>query len=124
MLLAFVVASGGLVLARLAGGDYVSQALGLGARQETVERLRAVEGLDRPFVQQYVSWLEGVLRFDFGHSLLFQRPVGPLVISRTVNSAILAIGALLLACGVGLPMGVFSGSGSGGARQTVRAISI
>ena len=125
LLLAFVVASGGLVLARLAGGDYVSRVFGLGARQATVERLRAAEGLDRPFVEQYVSWVEGILRFDFGRSLRYERPVGPLVLSRTANSAYLAVGALLLACCVGLPLGVFSGSGSGGAlRQCVRLVSI
>jgi peptide/nickel transport system permease protein len=125
LLLAFVVASGGLVLARLAGGDFVSQALGIGARHETVEQLRAAEGLNRPFLEQYVSWLEGLFRLDFGRSLLYQRPVGPLVMSRIVNSAFLAVGALLLACCVGLPLGVFSGSGSTGIlRQVVRIVSI
>jgi peptide/nickel transport system permease protein len=124
LLLAFVVASGGLVVARLAGGDYVSYVTGIGARQSTVAQVRAAEGLDRPFVQQYVTWLEGVLRLDFGRSLLYQRPVGPLVLSRAANSAYLAIGALLLACCVGLPLGVFSGSGSGVLRQCVRLVSI
>lgn len=125
LLLAFVVASAGLVLARLAGGDYVSYVFGLGARQQTVEQLRIAQGLDRPFLEQYASWVAGLVRLDFGRSLLYQRPVGPLVISRAVNSAVLAIGALLLACGLGLPLGVFSGSRSRGfLRQTVRALSI
>lgn len=123
--LAFVIASGGLVLARLAGGDYVTQALGLGARRDTVERMRAAEGLDRPFAQQYAAWLGSVARLDFGESLLYRRPVGPLVLTRTLNSSILAFGALLVGCLIGLPLGVLSGSReSGPLVHVVRALSV
>lgn len=122
--LAFVIASAGLVLARLAGSDYVSQTLGLGARRGTVERMRAAEGLDRPFIEQYAAWVKDVARLDFGDSLMYQRPVGPLVLSRTINSAILAFGALMVGCLVGLPLGVLSGSRAGALAGLVRGLSV
>ena len=124
-LLAFVVASGGLVLARLAGGDYITQTLGLGARRDTVERLREAAGLDRPLLQQYGDWLSGAARLDFGESRLYQRPVGSLVVARTINSSVLALGALLLGLLVGLPLGIVSGSRRAGAlRHLVRTVSV
>ncbi|HXE80741.1 MAG TPA: ABC transporter permease [Vicinamibacterales bacterium] len=108
--LAFVIASGGLVLARAAGGDFVAQSLGLGAKRETVERLRHARGLDRPFAEQYADWLRGVVRFDFGTSLLYQRPVRDLVAARAANSAVLGVAALVVACAIGIPLGLLSGS--------------
>ena len=122
--LAFVVASGGLVLARAAGGDFVSQSLGLGAKRETVERLRRARGLDRPFAEQYAAWLRDAARLDFGTSLLYQRPVRDLVAARAANSALLAAAAFLAACLAGIPLGVLSGSRPGTrAAQAVRALS-
>jgi peptide/nickel transport system permease protein len=108
--LAFVVASGGLVLARAAGGDFASISGGIGAKRQTIERLRRARGLDRPFVEQYTSWLGGAARLDFGTSLLYQRPVASLVAARAANSAVLAAGALLVACLAGIPLGILSGS--------------
>ena len=124
LVLAFVVASGGLVLARLAGGDFVTQSLGIGAKRETVERLQRAHGLDKPFHQQYVEWLGGALTLNFGTSRAYGRPVAELVIARTLNSALLAVGALLLALLVGIPLGIVSGSGTGLVRHGVRLLSV
>ena len=46
-----------------------------GQRPFTEEQIAALEaryGLDKPLHQQYITWLAGVLRFDFGQS--FQHP--------------------------------------------------
>lgn len=112
--LVFAVSSASLVLARLAPGDYVTTTLGIDARQETAARARARYGLDRPLAAQYGDWLAGALRLDFGRSLLFDAPVGPLVRERALNTALLAVTALLVATAVGLPLGVVTGSRRGG----------
>src|SRR5437588_12405772 len=39
-------------------------------------------GLDQPLVVQFGTWLWGVLRFDFGNSLLTGRPVNDDVLNR------------------------------------------
>jgi peptide/nickel transport system permease protein len=125
VLLVFVVSSATLLLARLSSGDYVTTALGIEARRETIEQTRARYGLDRPFVEQYRDWLAGAARFDFGRSLLYDRPVGPLVSERAANTAALALTAFAAAGLVGLPLGVVSGSRRRGAvPRLIRSTSI
>jgi peptide/nickel transport system permease protein len=113
-LLVFAVASAALVMSRLAPGDYASQALGVGARPETLAAARARYGLDRPVSTQYVDWIGRVVRLDFGRSLAYDRPVRDLISERALNTAVLALAALVLATAVGLPLGVVSGARPGG----------
>jgi peptide/nickel transport system permease protein len=123
--LVFVVASGALVLARLAPGDFATGSLGLNARPETVAAARARAGLDRPLPAQYLDWLQGILRLDFGLSLAYDRPVGDLIPERAGNTAILAVTAILLATAIGLPLGVVTGTRRGGwLSALVRATSL
>jgi peptide/nickel transport system permease protein len=109
-LLVLAVATGSLVLARLAPGDYATESLGFGARPEAVAAARARYGLDRPFASQYADWLSGAVRFDFGRSLAYDRPVRDLIAERAWNTALLALTALALATALGLPLGVISGT--------------
>jgi peptide/nickel transport system permease protein len=123
--LVFAVSSASLVLERLAPGDFVAASFGLDASRETVEETRARYGLNRPVLEQYRDWLGRAIRFDFGRSLLYDRPVGELVPERAANTAILAATALLVATLIGLPLGIVTGSGRGGlARHAIRAVSV
>ncbi|OFV92880.1 MAG: hypothetical protein A3H95_15135 [Acidobacteria bacterium RIFCSPLOWO2_02_FULL_64_15] len=112
--LVFAVSSVSLVLAWSAPGDYPTESLGIGARPETIEQTRERLGLNRPLGEQYRDWLARAARLDFGRSLLYDRPVGDLIPERAVNTAVLALTALLAATLVGLPLGVFTGSRRGG----------
>lgn len=124
LLLVFVVSSAALLLTRLAPGDFTTeQALVLDEAARA--RLRADLGLDRPFAVQYLSWVTGALQFDFGRSLLYARPVSVLVGERALNTAVLAAVALALATLVGIPLGIYSGTRTGGpGRALVRALSV
>ena len=122
--LVFAVSSASLVLARLAEGDYVSGSLGVEARRETMAQLRARYGLDKSIGAQYRDWLGQALRFDFGKSLLYDRPVRDLVPERAANTAILALSALTLATLVGLPLGIVAGSRRTFLSVAIRAVSI
>src|SRR6187402_2419506 len=96
LVLVFVVSSAALLLTRLAPGDYAAmQGVELSAEQRA--QLRKTLGLDQSFASQYLSWLGGAARFDFGDSLLYSRPVGTIVSERALNTAVLATIALLLA---------------------------
>jgi len=114
LFLVFAVSSASLVLARLSPGDYVSGSLGLGAREETIEAARARAGLNKSIGQHYRDWLSSAARLDFGRLLLYDRPVSDLVPERAVNTAFLAVTALLVATLVGLPLGIVTGSRRGG----------
>jgi peptide/nickel transport system permease protein len=123
--LVFAVASASLLLARMAGGDFVTESLGIEARRDTIEQARARLGLDKSIAAQYRDWLGQAVRLDFGRSLLFDRPVIDLIPERAKNTAVLAITALALATLIGLPMGVVAGSRPGGRlAATIRGVSV
>jgi peptide/nickel transport system permease protein len=124
-LLVFVVSSASLVLARLAPGDFATASLGPSASADLVARTRARYGLERSVARQYTSWLSHAVRWDFGRSMAYDRPVADLVPERAANTALLALAALLVATLVGLPLGVVTGSRpSGPLASSVRAVSV
>ena len=121
-LLVLGVASGALVLTRLAPGDGVDEGRMFDPAARAAERARL--GLDRPIAEQYVSWLAGAVRLDFGDSVLYSRPVAEMVGERALNTAILAAAALALATLIGLPLGVYTGAHASGTGAAVaRGIS-
>jgi peptide/nickel transport system permease protein len=72
-----------------------------------IAALEARYGLDKPVWQQYLIWLRGVLRLDFGMS--FEHPSESVLdlIARTwPTTAHLGLMALLIAFGVGVPLGL------------------
>jgi peptide/nickel transport system permease protein len=123
--LVVAVSSASLLLTRLAPGDITTEELGIGARQETVQQLRARYGLDKSIGTQYRDWIVGAAHFDFGRSLLYDRPVADLIPERAANTAILAVTALLLATGLGVPLGILAGGRRGGViPEAIRAASL
>jgi peptide/nickel transport system permease protein len=125
LLLVLLVSSASMWLAHLAPGDYTSEMQRPGVSAETVDRERARLGLDRPLAEQYLAWLGGLVRFDLGTSFKYDRPVTEFIGARARNTALLAFVALLLATGVGLPLGVVAGSRSTGwLAPTIRGVSV
>ncbi len=119
---ALAVASLTLLLARSTPGGGTE--FGLEATPDEIAARRAELGLDQPFLTQYVRWLAGVARFDLGRSSLFGRPVANLVGERAANTAVLAVAALIVATGIGLPLGRFAGATSGAGARLVRTASL
>ena len=122
VVLVFVVGSAALLLTRAAPGDFATLQ-GVDLTAEERQALRESLGLNRSLASQYVSWLGGAVRFDFGESLLYSRPVSSLIGERALNTAVLAMVALLMATLIGVPLGVYSGTGDGPARSLVRFLS-
>ena len=63
------------IIARVVPGDPVRLALGARAPQEVVEKVSAEMHLDKPLPVQYLMWLQGVVRGEFGMSLYTRRSV-------------------------------------------------
>jgi peptide/nickel transport system permease protein len=76
------------------------------ATQADIAELRRALGFDRPLWQQYLSFIGDLLRFDLGNSVVQNQPVTTILASRLPYTLQLAFGALLVACGIGLPVGV------------------
>ena len=84
------------VLLHLAPGSFFDRfLLDPSIARETVELLESRYGLNRPWYEQYLSWLVGVLKGDLGFSLSFQRPV-----ARLLGESALYTLALVVSSGV------------------------
>jgi peptide/nickel transport system permease protein len=93
-------------IARLLPGDPARIALGPLATGEQVAALRQQMGLDRPAPVQYLTYMAGVLRGDFGQSLLTRRPVS-LDIAETLPATIeLVLVTVLVIVALALPLGM------------------
>lgn len=118
---ALVVASLTMALARVVPTAELED---LARTPEALAARRAELGLDRPFLEQYAHWLAGVARLDFGSSTRFRRPVRALLGERALNTAILAVAALLVASVLGLALGRRAGAAPGGVGRWIRAGSL
>jgi len=67
---------------------------------ETVERLKAIYGLDRPLPVRYFTWVGRAVSGDMGESFTYRTPVGGLVLNRLANTATIGLFALLIAVAV------------------------
>lgn len=101
LIVSFVV----FALTQALPGDIARQILGQNATDAQLSGLRSRLGLDRPFILQYLDWLLGVIRLDFGTSLASGTPVAELLAVRAENTATIVVAALLVA----LPLAIFLG---------------
>lgn len=76
--------------------------------EEDVERLRTQLGLDKPLPEQYFHWLGGVLRGDFGDSIIAHRPVLTMIREQAWSTVELAMAAMVMAIILGTTLGTIS----------------
>ena len=99
------------LLLRVLPGDIVElkyAGAGAYAPKEALARERVQLGLDRPLWQQFVNWIWGVIRFDFGTSMWTGRPVAHEIVIRLELSIELALIATLVAVLVSVPLGTLA----------------
>ena len=97
------------VIIHFAPGDPVVNRLGIQATEENIQELRQAYGLNQPLYIQYLEWLGGILRGDFGRSLTQGgRPVADLIWSRLPATLFLAVSSLVVSVVIALPAGVLS----------------
>ena len=77
-------------------GDVATRILGRDATPETLAALREHMHLNDPAIVRYVRWLLGVLRGDFGKSLVSGRSVSEVLAPRVLNTVFLSIYAFLI----------------------------
>lgn len=98
------------LIIQLAPGDYLSTLRGnpkLSA--QFVEQLRQQFGLDRPWLEQYLRWLQQVVtRGNFGNSFVYNRSVSSLLWERVPATLLLAIASLVVTWAIAIPLGIIS----------------
>lgn len=110
-----IVSFGCFSLIHLTPGDPVEIMLGPQALREEIDFTRHELGLDKPFIEQYISWASNAVRGDFGLSLHYKLPVSQLFAQRFPITAYLSLIALI----IGVVLGIITGTISAVRRGTV-----
>jgi len=111
------VATVAFFLVRLSG-DPVKLLLPPDATADQEATLRASLGLDRPLITQYLDYLAGLLRLDFGTSLVYDQPVADVLLERLPATLQLAAAAMVLALVISVPAGIIAALRRGKAGDT------
>lgn len=96
------------LMVRAIPGDAAHVLLGPTAQPKQIAALRVEMGLDKPIWVQYWIWVKGVLHGDLGRSWINNYPVAKLIDQKLPATMALAIGALLVALAIALPVGIAS----------------
>lgn len=89
-------------------GDAAAMIAGEDASAETIERVRAKLGTDRPLVEQYTNYLGGLLRGDLGRSYVTGEPVLNRLAAQFPSTAALTGAGCAVAIALGIGFGVLS----------------
>lgn len=106
----FLLATALFFVMRAVPGDVVRLQLA-DAGSVSPERMAEMErslGLDKPALEQYASWLGGVVQGDLGESLWERRPVTEMLTERFPVTLELALLSIVVAVFLGVTVGVIS----------------
>ena len=95
-------------LIHLVPGDPAQAMLGDGASAQDIADLRVSLGLDRPLLDQYVTFLRQAVTGDLGKSFRTGQPVTTMIIERLPATAELALAAMFVAIVIAIPLGVIA----------------
>src|SRR5256885_3909454 len=76
------------------------------AQKENLDKERARLGLDQPMWWQFVTWMWGIVRLDFGTSMWTGSPIMEEIKLRAALSFQLAVMATIIAVALAIPLGV------------------
>jgi len=98
---------------RLLPGDpliiYLGQTASLGGMSdEALDKMRQEYGLDKSIIVQYLNWVTGVVRLDFGDSIFYHMPVGTLLWERYPVTINLGLEAFVISTVLGISAGVLA----------------
>lgn len=108
-----VVAVVAFLLVHFIPGGPAAQILGIKATAEEIAALNTKLGLDRPLPVQFWEWFTGILKGDFGDSLVYNQPVIEMMIQRLPITLQLTAMSLLISVLIGVPAGVIAAVNKG-----------
>ena len=99
---------------QLPEGDYLTsyiaelEAQGERISEEKIKFLREQYGLDQPPIQQYLTWVLGLLKGDLGYSFEYSLPVDEVVGDRLFLSFLVSFFTIAFTWVVAFPIGIYS----------------
>jgi peptide/nickel transport system permease protein len=109
-----VVAIVVFLILRLTPGDPAAVIAGNSATNEDIARIREQLGLNQSLFTQFFIWIGNVLQGDLGFSYYLNKPVTELVAQRIEPTLSLAVGTILIAILVAIPLGTLAAWRMGG----------
>lgn len=91
-------------------GDPVNMLVSPKAPPEVREQVREELGLNRPILEQYVSFVTNALKGDFGKSYIYKVDVLSLIAQRVPATLELVLVSAVLALVISIPLGVYAGA--------------
>lgn len=104
----------GFFIINLPPGSYIDvyqaqrQMQGTHTAAEELEALERRYGLDKPLWQQYLIWVSGFVRGDFGRSFQYNREVKDLIWERLGYTVLISISTLLFTWALAIPLGIYA----------------
>ena len=95
-------------LVKILPGDPALLAMGTEASDEEVAEFHEKYNLDKPVVQQYLIWINGVFHGDLGDSIKFYRPAADCIFERLPRTISIGLPALIIASVLGIVFGIIS----------------
>lgn len=103
------------LIIQLPPGDWVTnyatqlQQIGAETANEVLEAMRKQYGLGQPIHIQYLKWVAGFPRGDFGISMAYgNHPVVSLIGERFLLTVSISLATLIISWGLAIPIGVYS----------------
>ncbi|MFS8110459.1 ABC transporter permease [Rhizobium jaguaris] len=111
---------------RLSGDPTAMLVSGGGAISEAdLERIRAGLGLDQPFHMQYLNFIGGVIRGDFGKSFFGGTPVWTMIAQALPATLLLSFLSLIISFLISIPLGIHAAVKAGSwSDQIIRIFSL
>jgi peptide/nickel transport system permease protein len=112
------------VLARFTG-DPLHMIMPMSATEEDFDNARRYLGLDRPYLEQYLTFVGRAVTGDFGTSIRARRPVNEILRERLPNSLKLALFAMTISLAMAFPLGILAAVNKGtGIDRAAQIISV
>ena len=101
------------LLTRALPGDPAVYFAGPAADEASIEQIRIALGLDKSLPEQFIIYVRDLAHGDLGRSLSTGQPVAEDLARRLPASLELTLVALVIACGVAIPLGVLAATRPG-----------
>lgn len=111
-------------LLQIGNTDTARRIAGQTATDEAVAQVEERLGLDKPVMEQFVSWAGNALQGDLGLSWFNGQPVTDAIFTRVAVTISLAVGSVLLTALIGIVLGALAATRRGWLDRTVQVMAV
>lgn len=111
------------ILLNVLPGDAAMSIAGSDASLEQIEALREKMGMNKSVAERYINWISGVIRGDFGISMVSGAPVSEKIAAKLPVTLELTLLSMAIAVLVAIPLGILAATHRNGILDTISSIT-